>query len=128
MPAEEPIGRNPLFSDADIEADIRALFAEDQSDDFIRGAINGAHRLRMLVHAKITSGELRVVKTCHLYHPLVPTEQWTKWLEDESLFPILVTKCCRRNPYRFPKGSKETFGHPADTWLCPGCGAQILTP
>lgn len=95
-----------MFSDADIEADIRALFAEDQSEDFIRGAINRAHRLRMLVHAKITSGELRVVKS-------IPRDQFLRH----------VTNDC---PVDYDMLSFLDTGFQNILDFCPGCGAQIV--
>ena len=73
----------------------------------------------------IDSGKLRVVEEVEVWHPSVPEELWRKWLNEDNGIPMLVTRCCGRNPRRFSPYSEESYGCQRGVWLCPGCGNPI---
>lgn len=100
---DKPTERALVFKREDIETDVRNLFGNDHGEDFLRGAINGAHRTQMLYEAKLCRGELRVVKK-------IPRSQAKQH--------VLL---CSEHMYDAMDAHFEDYID-----FCPGCGAAIV--
>jgi hypothetical protein len=99
MDTNEQPTREPLLSDAAIEQEVNPEDPNNYSTREYYEAI-GCKWVRDFYEAKITSGELRVVKTC---------------IYDRSY----CTTC----------GNCDDYGQQWPGWnYCPGCGSKITKP